>query len=90
MSDFYALLTSAHYKTTPLDLRRLMDGVGNQLHASFVDSNIVAALWAVDEGGLDESLAKAVWAGERRPKGNSCAVISSPWWTMGSRSFTFS
>lgn len=73
MSDFYALLTSAHYKTTPLDLRRLMDGVGNHLHASFVDSNIVAALWAVDEGGLDESLAKAVWAGERRPKGNLVA-----------------
>ncbi|MDN6450413.1 MAG: DUF1726 domain-containing protein, partial [Enterobacterales bacterium] len=28
MCDFYTLLTSAHYKTTPLDLRRLMDGVG--------------------------------------------------------------
>lgn len=73
MSDFYALLTSAHYKTTPLDLRRLMDGVGNHLHASFVDSKIVAALWAIDEGGLDEQLAKAVWAGERRPKGSLVA-----------------
>ena len=73
MSDFYALLTSSHYKTTPLDLRRLMDGVGNHLHASFVDSKIVAALWAIDEGGLDEQLAKAVWAGERRPKGSLVA-----------------
>lgn len=73
MCDFYTLLTSAHYKTTPLDLRRLMDGVGNHLYASFNGDALVAALWTVDEGGLDESLAKAVWAGQRRPKGNLVA-----------------
>jgi len=73
MCDFYMLLTSAHYKTTPLDLRRLMDGAGNHLYASFNGDALVAALWTVDEGGLDESLAKAVWAGERRPKGSLVA-----------------
>ncbi|SCM54959.1 tRNA(Met) cytidine acetyltransferase TmcA [Hafnia alvei] len=73
MCDFYMLLTSAHYKTTPLDLRRLMDGVGNHLYGSFAGDVIAAALWMVDEGGLDESLAKAVWAGERRPKGSLVA-----------------
>lgn len=73
MCDFYTLLTSAHYKTTPLDLRRLMDGVGNHLYGSFAGDVIAAALWMVDEGGLDESLAKAVWAGQRRPKGNLVA-----------------
>lgn len=50
-----------------------MDGVGNHLYGSFAGDVIAAALWMVDEGGLDESLAKAVWAGQRRPKGNLVA-----------------
>lgn len=73
MREFYLLLTSAHYRTTPLDLRRLMDGVGNYLLAAEANQQIIAALWGVDEGGLSSQLAQAVWAGERRPKGNLVA-----------------
>ncbi|MEG0232204.1 MAG: GNAT family N-acetyltransferase [Hafnia sp.] len=90
MCDFYTLLTSAHYKTTPLDLRRLMDGVGNHLYGSFAGDVIAAALWMVDEGGLDEPLAKAVWAGERRPKGSlvaqSLAAHGGQWQAAALRS----
>ncbi len=73
MQDFYTLLTSAHYRTTPLDLRRLMDAGGNTLHAALEQETLIGALWLVDEGGLPSSLAQAVWAGTRRPKGNLVA-----------------
>lgn len=73
MQQFYLLLTSAHYRTTPLDLRRLMDGERHYLLAAESDGQIIAGLWGVDEGGLSPQLAQAVWAGERRPKGNLVA-----------------
>ncbi|WP_392440168.1 GNAT family N-acetyltransferase [Edwardsiella piscicida] len=73
MADFYALLTSAHYRTSPLDLRRLMDAPGQRLCAALGEARVQGALWLVDEGGLSASLAQAVWAGERRPRGSLVA-----------------
>lgn len=72
---FYGLLTIAHYRTSPLDLRRLLDGrrqrffvLENQIQA------LLGALWMLEEGGLcDEQLITAIARGERRPKGNLAA-----------------
>lgn len=75
LAHFYALLTSAHYRTTPLDLRRIMDAPG--MHFAIAQSDdgaqTVGALWAVDEGGLTPALAHEVWAGRRRPRGSLVA-----------------
>ncbi|WP_181952328.1 tRNA(Met) cytidine acetyltransferase TmcA [Yersinia canariae] len=80
---FYGLLSSAHYRTTPLDLRRLMDAPGMHFSAAKVADSVVGALWLVDEGGLESALAHAVWAGKRRPKGSlvaqSLAAHSGQW-----------
>lgn len=69
----YRLLTAAHYRTSPLDLRRMMDVPGMQLLLAQGSAGPSGALWLLNEGGLDASLSEAVWAGFRRPKGNLVA-----------------
>ncbi|GME29534.1 tRNA cytosine(34) acetyltransferase TmcA [Pantoea sp. QMID4] len=69
----YRLLTSAHYRTSPLDLRRLLDAPGMQLWQAGDANALQGALWLVEEGGLEPELAQAVWAGTRRPRGNLVA-----------------
>lgn len=69
----YRLLASAHYRTSPLDLRRLMDAPGMTLWLSGEAPDLQGALWLVEEGGLSPELAQAVWAGRRRPRGNLVA-----------------
>lgn len=73
MAAIYQLLTSAHYRTSPLDLRRMMDAPGMHFSAAWQGDNIQGALWLVDEGGLSAELSAAVWAGYRRPRGNLVA-----------------
>lgn len=73
LKAFYGLLMSAHYRTSPLDLRRLLDA--QQQHfmvakAESDDCTYLGALWMVDEGQLTESLSWQIWAGLRRPRGN--------------------
>lgn len=69
----YRLLASAHYRTSPLDLRRLMDAPGMTLWLSGEAPALQGALWLVEEGGLTPELAQAVWAGRRRPRGSLVA-----------------
>ncbi|KHT28227.1 tRNA(Met) cytidine acetyltransferase TmcA [Pectobacterium carotovorum] len=69
----YALLCSAHYRTSPLDLRRLMDASGMHIASAQMAGEIGGVLWLVEEGGLSASLAHEVWAGRRRPRGNLVA-----------------
>ncbi|QHQ14871.1 GNAT family N-acetyltransferase [Pectobacterium parmentieri] len=69
----YALLCSAHYRTSPLDLRRLMDAPGMHIASAQVAGEMCGVLWLVEEGGLSASLAHEVWAGRRRPRGNLVA-----------------
>lgn len=69
----YQLLSGAHYRTSPLDLRRMMDAPGQHFLQATCDKQIAGALWLVEEGGLSEALSQAVWAGFRRPRGNLVA-----------------
>ena len=69
----YQLLSGAHYRTSPLDLRRMMDALGQHFLQAAGENEIAGALWLVDEGGLSQQLSQAVWAGFRRPRGNLVA-----------------
>jgi len=69
----YQLLSGAHYRTSPLDLRRMMDAPGQHFIAAQSDTSPAAALWLVEEGRLSAGLSQAVWAGFRRPRGNLVA-----------------
>ncbi len=73
-NQFYGLLTGAHYRTSPLDLRRLFDAPGMSFAVGLnAKKAVVAGLWLVDEGGISPELAREVWAGRRRPRGNLVA-----------------
>ena len=69
----YQLLSGAHYRTSPLDLRRMMDAPGQYFLQAAGENEIAGALCLVDEGGLSQELSQAVWAGYRRPRGNLVA-----------------
>lgn len=69
----YRLLSGAHYRTSPLDLRRMMDAPGQHFLQATCGTEVAGALWLVDEGGLSAGLSQAVWAGFRRPRGNLVA-----------------
>lgn len=73
MAAVYRLLTSAHYRTSPLDLRRMLDAPGMHFVAALQNDRVQGAVWSVDEGGLSCELAWSVWAGYRRPRGNLVA-----------------
>ncbi|WP_167467276.1 tRNA(Met) cytidine acetyltransferase TmcA [Buttiauxella warmboldiae] len=73
LQEMYRLLSGAHYRTSPLDWRRMLDAPGQHFFAATSGSQIIGATWLVEEGGLDERLSRAVWAGFRRPRGNLVA-----------------
>ncbi|EPW3925207.1 tRNA(Met) cytidine acetyltransferase TmcA [Enterobacter sichuanensis] len=73
VASVYELLCAAHYRTSPLDLRRMMDAPGQQFAVAAANPVIAGALWLVEEGGLSPALSRAVWAGFRRPRGNLVA-----------------
>lgn len=72
-AELYGLLCSAHYRTSPLDLRRLMDAPDQQFMIARDRGKMSAVAWLVREGGLSAALSQAVWAGYRRPRGNLVA-----------------
>ncbi|MGL4859710.1 MAG: tRNA(Met) cytidine acetyltransferase TmcA [Enterobacteriaceae bacterium] len=90
LKQLYLLLTSAHYRTRPLDLRRLMDAPGMHFTVAESGQQMIGAVWSVDEGGLDLSLAREIWAGRRRPRGNlvaqSMAAHAGQWQAPALRS----
>ena len=73
LADIYRLLSAAHYRTSPLDWRRLLDAPGMHYLAATIEQHCAGALWLVEEGGLSPLLSQQVWAGFRRPRGNLVA-----------------
>jgi tRNA(Met) cytidine acetyltransferase len=73
LTAMYRLLSAAHYRTSPLDLRRMMDAPGQHFIRANEEDSLVGALWLVEEGALTPALSEAVWAGFRRPRGNLVA-----------------
>ncbi len=66
----FGLLAAAHYQTTPMDLRHLLDGANIELWAAMQDGQPVAAVMAAREGGLDAALGREIFRGRRRPRGH--------------------
>lgn len=73
LADMYRLLSAAHYRTSPLDWRRLLDAPGMHYLTATIANHCAGAVWLVEEGGLDKRLSYQVWGGFRRPKGNLVA-----------------
>ena len=71
IAEFYGLMTLAHYRTSPLDLRRVLDGENQRFYFAEYQQNLLGAIWALEEGNMaDDELIVQIQQGRRRPKGN--------------------
>jgi len=74
LRGLFGLLVTAHYKTTPGDLRNLLDGPNLEIFvATYHDGgneSVVGGLLLAKEGAFDDTLASAIWQGHRRPRGH--------------------
>ena len=76
IESVYGLLTLAHYRTSPLDLRRLLDAPQQQFYLAHAQDALLGCVWAVPEGGMeDNTLICQIRRGERRPRGNLVAQM---------------
>ncbi|MCO6441097.1 MAG: tRNA(Met) cytidine acetyltransferase, partial [Nitrococcus mobilis] len=73
LSELFGLLVLAHYRTTPGDLRQLLDAPGLSVWVLRHRRHVAAAALVIDEGGFPATLARAIWLGLRRPQGHLVA-----------------
>lgn len=73
LRQVFGLLVWAHYRTSPDDLRQLLDTPGVRLAALLKDGQPLALAWIQEEGGMDSELAEAIFMGLRRPQGHLLA-----------------
>lgn len=75
LEKIYSLLTSAHYRTRPSDLRMLMENPQLMVILAEIDKDLIGVVLLNQEGGLDKELAEQVYLGLRRPKGHLLAQM---------------
>ena len=61
----FGLLVDAHYRTTPDDLGRMLDGPNLSVRALTIDGHVAAVALLAAEGGLDEETREQIYRGER-------------------------
>ncbi|MCW8887876.1 MAG: GNAT family N-acetyltransferase, partial [Gammaproteobacteria bacterium] len=70
LRQLFGLLVLAHYRTTPLDLRQLLDGPNLSIYTVTSHSHIIATALVANEGEIDADLTEHIWLGKRRPQGH--------------------
>ncbi|MCU7876986.1 MAG: GNAT family N-acetyltransferase [Candidatus Thiodiazotropha sp. (ex Lucinoma borealis)] len=73
LNQLFGLLVLSHYRTTPLDLRHLLDGPNLQIALLRYGEAIVAVALLAVEGKFSAQMAEQIWAGRRRPRGHLLA-----------------
>ncbi len=77
LKQVFGLLVLAHYRTSPDDLRMLLDGPLMRVVAHFYRSDVVAVALVIREGGLKRTLGDEIWQGRRRPRGHIIPQVLS-------------
>jgi tRNA(Met) cytidine acetyltransferase len=75
LKQVYQLMSTAHYRSCPSDLRMLMENPDLVLIVARCDQLVVGAVLLNIEGGLDEALCGEVFFGRRRPRGHLLAQM---------------
>jgi tRNA(Met) cytidine acetyltransferase len=73
LQQLFGLLVLAHYRTTPLDFRLLLDAPNLSTLLLRHRDQVVGVALLSSEGGFDPQLAHEIWAGRRRPQGHLLA-----------------
>ncbi|MBS0002608.1 MAG: tRNA(Met) cytidine acetyltransferase [Thioalkalivibrio sp.] len=76
LADVVGLLSDAHYRTRPSDLRRWLDDPALSIGLQHGPGRVlVGVVLLLEEPGLEPELARSVWAGERRPAGRFVPAV---------------
>ena len=70
LAELFGLLVLAHYKTSPIDLRHLLDGTNISVYALRVEGHVLATALVAREGNVAAELADGIWLGKRRIRGH--------------------
>jgi tRNA(Met) cytidine acetyltransferase len=70
LKELFGLMVLAHYRTRPSDLQMMLDRDDVSVYVMRQQGHIVASSWLVAEGELEQELAHAIYAGNRRLKGH--------------------
>lgn len=70
LDECFSLLVSAHYQTSPDDIRWILDDPSVSTWLMKADNTLISTAIISEEGLLDSSLALAVAQGIRRPRGH--------------------
>ena len=73
LGELFGLLVQAHYRTTPGDLRQLLDGPEMTLIGAYAGAHCVGVCVGQREGGFPPPLAEAIHHARRRPRGHLLA-----------------
>ncbi|MFB6132784.1 MAG: tRNA(Met) cytidine acetyltransferase TmcA [Halanaeroarchaeum sp.] len=65
LREAFGLLVTAHYRTEPNDLARMLDAPNLSVRALLVDGHVASVALLAREGDLDADLRSAVYEGER-------------------------
>lgn len=70
LSQLFGLLVVAHYRTSPNDLRNLLDGPGLSVYVMRFEGHVVATALVSAEGGFDAAITEEIFNAVRRPRGH--------------------
>ncbi len=77
LNSLFGLLVNAHYRTSPSDLKKLLDDPCLSLYVmqtpAAMGEQVVGVLLLADEGGLEWEMAEQIQQGRRRPRGHLMA-----------------
>lgn len=73
LQQLFGLLVLAHYRTTPLDFRLLLDAPNLDTLLLRHGSEVIGVALLSTEGGFKPEISRAIWGGRRRPKGHLLA-----------------
>ncbi len=73
LNAIFSLLTFSHYRTSPSDFQYILDDKNVRLYTLEQKNKLLGILVVNQEGDFDKTLSRAIYRGERRPKGNLLA-----------------
>ena len=73
LSEVFALLVLAHYRTRPKDLMHLLDDETISVYVSLYNKHVIAVALVMREGSFSSELSSQVYQGNRRPPGHLLA-----------------
>ena len=76
-NSIFSLLVFAHYRTSPSDFKYILESDDVRIYSLEYKDNVLAVLLINQEGGFDQDLSRAIYRGERRPRGHLLAQTLS-------------